>query len=407
MSCIRLRCLATAVLALAAAATSSVGPAGAATEASEVVTCGQTLTRSVVLTRDVGPCDGDGIVVGADGITVNLNGHRVTGAPGPDNSVGIRLTRRSRVVVTGGKVADFGAGVAIMGGSHNIVARVKAHDNVGPIDGSGDFGDGIAIFNSSENVLAGNIVRHNGPFDGIGVFGAPSTGNTIIRNVVELNNIARFSPQLQLMLNLDDGINLGAGLSGGSNTRVIGNKIRRNGLNGINACSIRGNPCITTDDVIVGNIVDGNGFGDPLNPDPYNSGDGIHVVGITPPGHDSSDFFPPTREIVADNIVTDNAGSGIAVGSSNNTIRRNRVLGNGSAFPDFFFDLHDISLNNDCDSNVWAGNTYTTADPACTTAGGHQVPGRVRSAASMTAATAPRYPASAAGPSVQRRFPMS
>lgn len=97
------------------------------------------------------------------------------------------------------------------------------------------------------------------------------------------------------MLNLDDGINLGSGLGGGSHTTVSNNTIRGNGLNGIDACSIRGNPCITTDDVIVGNLVQANGFGDPLNSEQSDTGDGIHIVSITPPGRSFSDFFPPTR----------------------------------------------------------------------------------------------------------------
>lgn len=152
-----------------AAATTSVSPT--------VVRCGQILTRNTTLARNVGPCTGDGIVVGADGITVNLNGHRVLGTSGPGDNVGIRLPKRTKVVVRGGTVTGFGAGVAIMGGSQNTVTGITAQDNVGLIDGSGDFGDGLAILNSTNNVLQGNVVRHNGPFDGIGVFGPPSTAN--------------------------------------------------------------------------------------------------------------------------------------------------------------------------------------------------------------------------------------
>ena len=397
---------ATAGLAALLLATAFVSTANASTAVNTaVVRCGETLIRSTVLAADVGPCAGDGIVVGADGITVNLNGHRVLGTPGPGDNVGIRVQRRTRVVVSGGTVRGFGAGVAIMGGSRNIVTGVTAKDNVGLIDGSGDFGDGLAIFNSSYNILRANTVRHNGPFDGVGVFGASSTGNQVVGNVVELNNIARFVPQLDLMLNLDEGINLGAGLSGGNHTTVVNNTVRNNGLNGINACSIRGNPCITTDDVIVGNLVQANGFGDPLNPDPYDTGDGIHVVSIKPPGFSFSDFFPVTRELVANNTVLDNAGNGIAVGSSNNQILNNRVVGNGSSLGDVFFDLQDVSLNNDCDSNSWYGNTFVTADPVCTTAGGHRLPAPAMTAPKASSAAVPPRPAAPAEPPLGRRFP--
>ncbi|MDQ6796682.1 MAG: hypothetical protein M3011_01440, partial [Actinomycetota bacterium] len=38
-----------------------------------------------------------------------------------------------------------------------------------------------------------------------------------------------------------------------------------------------------------------------------------------------------------------------------------------------------------CDSNVWSGNTYGTAFPACTTANGHQVPAAAASSVPATA----------------------
>jgi len=382
------------------AATAAVAPGSSTT-----LRCGQVVTANISLTRDVGPCAGDGILVGADGITVNLNGHRVVGTPGPGDNVGIRLPRRRGVVVRGGIVTGFGAGVAILGGSHNTVTGITARDNVGLIDGSGDFGDGLAIVNSSDNVLRANKVRHNGPYDGIGVFGGPSTGNLVVANLVELNNISRFAPQVDLMLNLDDGVNLGVGLGGGSHTTVANNTIRNNGLNGIDACSIRGNPCITTNDVIVGNLVQANGFGDPLNGEQSDTGDGIHVVSIKPPGFSFSDFFPTTRVLVATNTVVGNAGDGIVVGSSENQILNNRSVGNGSGLADFFFDLQDFSLNNDCDSNVWLGNTFGTADPACTTVGGNQVPPSASSVPSASTATPPARPTSSTGLPLDRHFP--
>lgn len=377
------RSLVIPVLVLLATTGATTGVAHAATS----VGCGQTISANTTLTADVGPCDGDGIVVGADGITLNLNGHRVFGTPDPDDNVGIRLFRRTGVTVTGGDVSQFGAGVAIQGGSDNVVRRVRAHDNVGFIDGSGDFGDGVAIFNSIDNLVSDSTIAHNGPFDGVGVFGARSTGNRLDRNVVQDNNIARYSRALGLFLNLDDGVNLGAGLEGGSHTRVTRNSIRRNGLNGVDACSIRGNPCITTDNVISQNEVQGNGFGDPSHPEASSDiGDGIHVVSIVPPGMNDSDFFPSTRDLVVENEVFHNGGDGIVVGTSENRILRNQALGNGSAIEDFFFDLEDQSPDGDCDANVWRANEYGIAVPECTTA---PHPGATPSVAAPLASSSP------------------
>src|SRR5262245_57242965 len=43
------------------------------------LTCGQTVTTSVTLTADM-HCAGKGLAIGKDGITVNLNGHTLTGS---------------------------------------------------------------------------------------------------------------------------------------------------------------------------------------------------------------------------------------------------------------------------------------------------------------------------------------
>jgi hypothetical protein len=44
------------------------------------LSCGQTITASVTLTRDLVNCPGDGLVVGAPNVTVDLGGHQITGS---------------------------------------------------------------------------------------------------------------------------------------------------------------------------------------------------------------------------------------------------------------------------------------------------------------------------------------
>ena len=354
--------VAAATLLLASAA----GATTAETAAAAALACGQVITVSTTLTADVGPCAAEGLVIGADAITLDLAGHRLFGAVDESDNVGVTIEGRSGVTITGGRITDFGAGVVIRQGSANTVRRVRVHDNIGPLDGSGEYGDGIAIFASPGNLLQQNVVEHNGPFDGIGVFGIPSTDNVIEGNLVVRNDIARLEEAIGSVIDLDDGINLGAGLSGGSRTTVRNNTIRANGFNGINACSNRGAPCITTDNVITGNLVEDNGYGDPSRTDELLvlAGSGIHIVSVRPPGG-PSDFFPATNNLIANNKVFGNAGDGIVVGSSNNQILDNTALRNGSAIRHFYYDAQDISLNNDCDSNVWRGNRFGTVNPRC------------------------------------------
>src|SRR3712207_1967639 len=47
------------------------------------VTCGQTITSDTRLATDLINCHGDGIVIGADGITLDLNGHTIDGVAPP------------------------------------------------------------------------------------------------------------------------------------------------------------------------------------------------------------------------------------------------------------------------------------------------------------------------------------
>lgn len=334
--------------------------------------CGTVITANTTLDGDVGPCAGDGIIIGADNITLDLGRHTVFGTPERGDNAGILLNGRSGVVVTRGTVTDFGAGVVIMGGSGNRVSRVFAHDNIGPLDRSGDLGAGMDIFGSKDNQLTHNHVVHNGPYEGIGVFGAASTGNRIENNLVEFNEILSF-PGDGSFFNRDDGINLGLGLTGSSHTTIKNNIIRLNGTHGINACSGTGVPCVTTDNVIEGNIVEQNGLAGSIE------GHGINVENILPVTGNS----PPvsTRNRVDRNFVRQNAGHGIKVGNSlDNVVRNNRSLGNGQfqfegeVFDSGGLDLYDVSGVPDCDNNIWRANLYETAWPECTTIGGQQQP---------------------------------
>lgn len=150
------------------------------------VSCGQTITQNTTLDGDVGPCNTtDGIIVGASGITLNLNGFKVfSDAPlprvhsdgSPAEVVGIHLVNVSNVTVTNGTVSGFAAGVAVEGGGSNKVNKIKALANEGPCIGEdfttqaiGKFGDGIVMFSSVNNRIENNVADNNGPFSGISV----------------------------------------------------------------------------------------------------------------------------------------------------------------------------------------------------------------------------------------------
>lgn len=352
------------IIVLMGAATVATGGVASAAH----VTCGSVIIQSTTLDSDVGPCAAGGITVAADNVTLDLNGFRVFGVPAlPGDGVGVAVAGRTGVLVTNGTITDFDAGVAIIGGSANTVSGITARDNISTL-AAGDFGDGIAISDSSHNLIIGNIADHNGPFDGIGVFGATSTGNLIEDNLVVDNNIAS-SPTT----NQDDGIRLEPGTNGNT---VRNNVVRGSGLDGI---AVFAN---SVNNVVEGNDVDGNGFHDKT----HRKGDGVRT------------FLGANDTLVQTNSVFDNAASGIRVDSQSNDILNNQTGGNDAAAdvtvnggdlvvvegsvravlvvngettevdpgPAPAYDLFDTNPGNTCDANVWSGNTFGTAFPDCT-----------------------------------------
>src|SRR5512145_568752 len=72
-----------------------LAPPAAATH----VSCGDTITQDTTLDSDLVGCAGDGLVIGADGVTVDLGGHRIDGAGA---GAGIRSENFSGLEIRGG-----------------------------------------------------------------------------------------------------------------------------------------------------------------------------------------------------------------------------------------------------------------------------------------------------------------
>src|SRR5947209_8903520 len=281
------------------------------------VTCGQTITVNTVLDSDVGPCSA-GIKIGANNITFDLNHFTISGLPTPGDGPGILVSGRTGVTVKNGTVTQFDAGVSVEGGStNNTVTGMRIIQNVGST--ATDYGDGILLADTGTtgNVVSMNVVRGNGPFDGIGVLGAASS-NTITGNFLELNN-ALFGTQTQQT----SGIRIEGG--GANNNVVSRNSVNTSGLDGIVVLRARpGN----TGTVITGNVVKNNGFNTQNR-----QGHGIVLFAGTP------NVINANNSTVSNNIVTGNANDGVHVESQNNQVLSNRALGNAVT------DLRDTNAN--------------------------------------------------------------
>jgi parallel beta-helix repeat protein len=330
-------------------------PAWATAASAAVLTCGQTITQSTVLDNDLTGCANNGIVVGANNITLDLNGHTVAGTAASGDQAGLALVGRTGVTVRNGTVRNFDVGVVIEGGSGNTVEAVNALDNIAYNGTTNRGGDGIAILSSTNNRILRNNTVNNGPYSGIGIYtvvdsGHPratsgvSSGNVVDGNVVN-HNIEGHTPN-----NVVNNDNIGIRLEpGNTNNLITNNRVSDSGLDGITLFA--GNTFTT----VRSNVVTANGFY--RQTARRGNGIGLQIGGAN-------------DNVVENNMVSRNADNGIVVrnGSLRNTVRNNTSVQNvmlppaGTNFGPTF-DLLDNNPN--CDANVWLDNRFGTAFPAC------------------------------------------
>ena len=171
--------------------------------------CGAVITKDLKLDHDL-VCPRQGIIVGADGIEIELKGHSITG---PGNVfgnffIGIRVEGRSDVEIAGpGTVTGFLVGIAIAGSTDVSVEKL---DIVGNGRGTGD---GIRVWSSTDVEIEKNRIAGNRA-DGIDI--RASTDVEVEKNEIRGNTV---------------GVNIGAGATGNSFEK---NRIAENG------CGVRG-----------------------------------------------------------------------------------------------------------------------------------------------------------------------
>ncbi|MDQ6798956.1 MAG: right-handed parallel beta-helix repeat-containing protein, partial [Actinomycetota bacterium] len=120
--------------------------------------CGMEITKNTTLTGNLVCESGPALIITGNNITVDLGGFTITGkGPEAANNPGILFRNVKGSTLQKGTVTGFGAGVAINGGSANVVQNLTVQDNIGTPDG--DFGDGITIVDSKDNHVQGNTVQ--------------------------------------------------------------------------------------------------------------------------------------------------------------------------------------------------------------------------------------------------------
>jgi len=78
------------------------------------VSCGSTITANTTLTANL-VCAGDGLIIGADGITLNLNGHTITGTAGGNGVADGFAGHFHNVTIRNGRITGFFIDVTLSG----------------------------------------------------------------------------------------------------------------------------------------------------------------------------------------------------------------------------------------------------------------------------------------------------
>jgi parallel beta-helix repeat protein len=269
-------------LALAVAVILAV-PGGEATASH--VSCGDTITADTTLDSDLVDCPNNGIVIGADDITLDLNGHMIDGDnvlvdPCPENEFcdfGVLNDGHNGVRINGGTLTEFGFGVGLFGARKNGVGDLSTFENVF---------SGILLVDSVRSRVRGNSAYRNaGPDSGVGITLFESHNNRIAHN------------------RLSDNAELGLHLVGSDHNRIAHNRVRRNPEDGI---IVEG----------VGNRIVRNRL----------VRDSITITIVSARGRN-------VGNVVARNIVRNARRGGIAVDpmSKDTVIRRNHVFGSGGS----------------------------------------------------------------------------
>lgn len=212
------------------------------------VTCGQRLTQSTTLANDLVDCAGNGLVVAANGITIDLAGHTIDGTnarrPGTG---GIMNTRHKNVTVENGTITDFYFTAAGVQGAGGNVLRKLTIRNIGAGCKRGDVCAGIFLTNAPRTRIVGSVISNDVrafQVNGIDVYSSPAAD--VERNRIERNageGLAMFqSPNSRVSGNHFEA-NKGNGLdvNGTSDVvRVSANTSRGNGNAGIAVGANRG-----------------------------------------------------------------------------------------------------------------------------------------------------------------------
>jgi len=296
------------------------------------VACGDTLTRDTTLQADL-TCSGDGLIIGADRITVDLNGHTVSSscvsAPCPvtdgiDNGGGYDNVR-----IVNGVVRYFEHSILLDGARRNTLSGLNL--NGGGLDRSGS--NAISLTRSDDNVIANSVIMGGDP----AVLLSNSDRNTISRSTINGG----------ISIRVGDGLVIRNGSNGNrvSNSDISGSGVgalvldsRRNVLSQNSISAYAGGLMLSgaDDNTISRNILGAPPFSDALGA--FGGGSDGNKI--------ERNVVTSSMRVVGDsNSIERNEARAIRIDGDANRIERNSASANG------VFDINAILVSGG-DRNV-------------------------------------------------------
>jgi len=270
-----------------------------------------TLTENFTLASDM-KFSNTGFIIGADNITLDLNGHTLTGnyAPFPDSpeqyTAGVQIDGHTGVTVKNGTIRGFNWGITLSNSDYNCIEGIAAIDNTAR---------GLALYGSENNLIEGVVATGN-TYDGMIV---SYSCNNVIKSVVSSDNGWW---GIEITSGSDDNQVLNSTFANNGNIQAAGGVI----IVGSNGNLVKGCTSNRNDTV------------------------GVGVVGRRPP--EPGIPVPVIGNIVRDSTITNNNLMGIRLAIADNT----SIIGNTIGNNDFMGISLEIADENSIIDNIISNN---------------------------------------------------